>query len=107
VQKVSKRLAAALDPVEGRRNRYARRRSPIGSLEEGDHVDETVASDSTDDAHGEAMARAAGLVREDNPEFDEALDPEFEPVFEVEIDPALEERDIHEADEILSGEATL
>jgi len=62
-------------------------------------VDETVAGDSTDDAHGEAMARAAGLVREDNPEFDEALDPEFEPVFEVEIDPALEERDIHEADD--------
>jgi hypothetical protein len=71
-------------------------------------MDDTVAGDSIEDAHGEAMARAAGLVREDHPEFDEALDPEFEPVFEVEIDPALEERDIHEVDDELltGGEAT-
>ncbi len=70
-------------------------------------MDETVAGDSTDDAHGEAMARAAGLVREDNPEFDEALDPEFEPVFEVEIDPLSRNATFTRPMTILSGEATL
>ena len=53
--------------------------------------------------HGEEEARSAGLVREDNPDLDEALDPEVEPVFEVEVDPALETRDIHEADEAIAA----
>jgi hypothetical protein len=53
--------------------------------------------------HGEADARAAGLLREDFPDFDEALDPEFEPEFEIEADPELEKRDIHEVDEEVTG----
>jgi hypothetical protein len=53
------------------------------------------------DGHGETDARDAGLVRDDFPEFDEALDPEFEPEFEVVTDPELEKRDIHEVDEEL------
>lgn len=53
--------------------------------------------------HGEAEARSAGLVREDNPDLDEALDAEAEPVFEVDVDPAHETRDIHEADEELAA----
>lgn len=54
-----------------------------------------------EEEHGEADARSAGLVREDHPELDEALDPEFEPEFEVDVDPELEQRDIHEADDEL------
>jgi hypothetical protein len=61
-------------------------------------VEETRA-ESLEEDHGEAVARDAGLVRGDHPEFDEALDPEFEPVFEVELDPENEKRDLHEADE--------
>jgi hypothetical protein len=57
-----------------------------------------------EEEHGEADARSAGLVREDEPELDEALDPEFEPVFEVDADPELEKRDLHETDEELEGE---
>jgi hypothetical protein len=62
-------------------------------------VNDTVADDGLEEDHDEATAREAGLVREDEPEFDEALDPEWEPEFEVEMDPELEKRDIHEADE--------
>jgi hypothetical protein len=57
-----------------------------------------------EEEHGEADARSAGLVREDYPELDEALDPEFEPVFELNADPDLENRDLHEADEELEAE---
>jgi hypothetical protein len=57
-----------------------------------------------EDEHGEADARSAGLVRDDHPELDEALDPEFEPEFEVDVDPKLEERDLHEADEELEDD---
>jgi hypothetical protein len=67
-------------------------------------VSETHQQEMLEQEHGEADARSAGLVREDYPELDEALDPEFEPVFEVEIDPELETRDIHEADEDLEAE---
>lgn len=56
---------------------------------------------SVEEDHGEAEVRAAGLVRDDHPDLDEALDPEFEPVFEVDADPELEKRDLHEADEEL------
>jgi hypothetical protein len=66
-------------------------------------VSETVVEETLERDHGEAEAREAGLVREDHPELDEALDPEFEPIFEVEIDPELETRDIHEADEELEA----
>lgn len=65
---------------------------------------ETQQQEELDFEHGESEARSAGLVREDYPELDEALDPEFEPVFEVEADPKLETRDIHEADEDLEAE---
>jgi hypothetical protein len=54
--------------------------------------------------HGEAEARAAGLIREDHPELDEALDPELEPEFDVPADPELEQRDIHEIDDALAPE---
>lgn len=56
--------------------------------------------------HGETAAREAGLVREDHPDLDEALDPEFEPVFEVEANAEDEQRDIHDADEDLAEETT-
>jgi N-acetylmuramoyl-L-alanine amidase len=59
-----------------------------------------------EEEHGEADVRSAGLVREDHPELDEALDPEFEPAFELEADPELEKRDLHEADEELEAEPT-
>lgn len=62
-------------------------------------MSDTAVDKSFEQEHGEAEARDAGLVRDDNPELDEALDPEFESVFEVEIDPELETRDIHDADE--------
>jgi hypothetical protein len=70
-------------------------------------VSETVAVDTQEmlkNEHGEAEARSAGLVRDDHPELDEALDPDFEPSFEVEADPELETRDLHEADEELESE---
>jgi hypothetical protein len=68
-------------------------------------VSETVVEETLERDHGEAEAREAGLVREDHPDLDEALDPDVEPTFEVEIDPALETRDVHEADEdIEAGE---
>jgi len=41
---------------------------------------------------------------DDDPEIDEALDPEFEPVFEVDVNPEDETRDIHEADTELEKE---
>jgi N-acetylmuramoyl-L-alanine amidase len=66
-------------------------------------VSETVVDETLEREHGEEEARKAGLVREDHPELDEALDPEFEPIFEVDIDPELETRDIHEADEDLEA----
>jgi hypothetical protein len=59
---------------------------------------EATVSGGFDEEHGEALAREAGLVREDFPEFDEALDPEFEPQFDVDVDPENEKRDIHEVD---------
>jgi hypothetical protein len=62
-------------------------------------VERNTVVENVDEDHAEADARAAGLVREDFPEFDEALDPEFEPQFEIENDPELEARDIHEIDE--------
>ena len=52
-----------------------------------------------EEEHAEGDARAAGLVRDDDPDLDEALDKDVEPAFEVEVDPELEMRDIHEADE--------
>lgn len=57
-----------------------------------------------EEEHGEAEARSAGLVQEDYPELDEALDPEFEPEFEADANPELEIRDIHDADEDLEVE---
>jgi hypothetical protein len=48
-------------------------------IEEHGDMDEMPANDRSEADHGEADARAAGLVREDAPEFDEALDPEWEP----------------------------
>jgi hypothetical protein len=71
------------------------------------HVTETAVQETREyleEEHGEADARSAGLVREDYPELDEALDPEFEPVFELNADPDLENRDLHEADEELEAE---
>jgi hypothetical protein len=71
-------------------------------------VTETAVQDTKaylEEEHGEAEARSAGLVREDHPELDEALDPEFEPVFEVDPDPELEKRDLHEADDDLEDDA--
>jgi hypothetical protein len=62
-----------------------------------------MANERPDDDYGEAAAREAGLVRDDFPDLDEALDPELEPEFEVPSDPELEKRDIHEADEALAG----
>ena len=59
---------------------------------------ERTMGDSFEEDHGEALAREAGLLREDLPELDEALDPEFEPEFDVEVDPADEARDLHEVD---------
>jgi hypothetical protein len=68
-------------------------------------VSETATEVSFEAEHDEAGAREAGLLRDDRPELDEALDPELdETVFEVEVDPSLEERDIHEADEALAAE---
>lgn len=67
-------------------------------------MSDTAVHEALEQDHGEADARSAGLVRQDHPELDEALDPEFEPVFEVEVDPELETRDIHEADEDLESE---
>jgi hypothetical protein len=79
-----------------------------GSTEERVYVTETAVSETTqeylEEEHGEAEARSAGLVREDYPDLDEALDPEFEPVFELDADPKLENRDIHEADDDLETE---
>jgi hypothetical protein len=66
-------------------------------------VKENMVVESFEEDHGEDDARAAGLVREDFPDFDEALDPEFEREFEVEADPELEKRDIHEIDEEVTG----
>src|SRR4051794_5519346 len=70
-------------------------------------MSETVVAETSREAlveeHGEDEARSAGLVRDDHPDLDEALDPEAEPVFDVEIDPALETRDIHEADDEILG----
>ena len=60
---------------------------------------ESTVGDAFEEDHGESLARAAGLIRDDFPEFDEALDPEFEPEFEVVVDPENEQRDLHEADE--------
>jgi hypothetical protein len=60
---------------------------------------ETRETDDFEEDHGETVAREAGLVREDFPEFDEALDPEYEPEFDVTVDPENEKRDIHEIDE--------
>ena len=62
-----------------------------------------IADQDTDADRAEAEARAAGLVRDDFPDLDEALDPEFEPEFEVDADPELERRDLHEADEQIGG----
>jgi len=63
-------------------------------------VDDTVVKTDPDEDHDEAGAREAGLVQEDSPDLDEALDPDLdETAFEVEFDPELEKRDIHEADE--------
>jgi hypothetical protein len=73
------------------------RSQKFGRVEERDHMERTMA-DSIEEDHGEAVARDAGLVREDFPEFDEALDPEFEPEFDVQVDPEDEKRDIHEID---------
>jgi hypothetical protein len=66
--------------------------------EERGDVERTVSGDFEED-HGEAIARESGLVREDFPEFDEALDPEFEPEFDIKVDPENEKRDVHEVDE--------
>jgi hypothetical protein len=66
-------------------------------------MEEKTAVETFEEEHGEADARAAGLVRDDFPEFDEALDPEFEPEFEVPNDPELEKRDLHEVDEEVAG----
>jgi hypothetical protein len=67
-------------------------------------MDETRANDGPEEEHGEADARAAGVVRDDFPELDEALDPEWEPEFDVPNDPQLETRDLHEADQSLAAE---
>lgn len=66
-------------------------------------MEEKMAVETFEEEHGEADAREAGLVRDDFPEFDEALDPEFEPEFEVEGDSVLEQRDLHEVDEEMAG----
>jgi hypothetical protein len=66
-------------------------------------MDETPANEGPEEEHGEADARAAGLVRDDFPELDEALDPDFEPEFDVPSDPQLETRDLHEADDSLAA----
>jgi hypothetical protein len=62
-------------------------------------VDETPAHDE----YGEAAARDAGLIRDDHPDLDEALDPDLDPEFDVPSDPELEQRDIHEADDALAA----
>jgi hypothetical protein len=69
-------------------------------------MSEQVAEKTFEEEHGEAEARGAGLVREDHPDLDEALDPEFEPAFEVVVDPELETRDLHEIDEEVGAEQT-
>jgi hypothetical protein len=66
-------------------------------------VDETPADERPDDQYGEAAAREAGLIRDDFPDLDEALDPELDPEFDVPADLELEKRDIHEADDALAG----
>jgi hypothetical protein len=66
-------------------------------------VEERMVVESIEEDHAEAEARAAGLVRDDFPDYDEALDPEFEPEFETDGDLELEQRDIHEVDEEEAG----
>jgi hypothetical protein len=66
-------------------------------------VEQKMVVQEIEEEHAEADARAAGLVRDDFPELDEALDPEFEPAFEVDADPELEQRDLHEVDEEVAG----
>ena len=70
----------------------ARRNLTTDAIKERVDVGEMAADERLEEDHGEASAQ--------EPELDEALDPELgESAFEVEMDPALETRDVHEADE--------